>query len=182
MINRETERLKLRNFTINDLEDMLELSQQYEATEMAQYDQQFPQTAEGMKEVMQFLSTGDGFAAVELKSNKKVIGLLQIQRKKKFMDEVVHGFGYIFNSEYQGKGYASEACKELLVYLFEELRIDRCTAGTAAVNVKSRKLLEKLGFKQVDQKMTHFRKDTDGNPIEFMYEIYDLTKEQWKKE
>lgn len=182
MINRETERLKLRNLTINDLEDMLELSQQYEANEMAQYDQQYPQTVEGMNEVMEFLSTGDSFAAVELKSKQKFIGLLQIQRKKHFEDEVVHGLGYVFNSEYQGKGYASEACKEILAYLFEEMRIDKCTAGTAAVNVKSRKLLDKLGFKQVEQKKTHFRKDKDGNPIEFMYVIYDLTKEQWKKE
>ena len=182
MINRETERLKLRNFTIDDLENMLELSQQYEKTDMAQYDQQFPQTVEGMKEVMEFLSTGNSFAAVELKSNKKVIGLIQFQRKKKPVNAIVHGFGYIFNSEYQGKGYALEACKEILVYLFEKLRIDRCIAGTAAVNVKSRKLLEKLGFKQVDQKKTHFRKDTDGNPIEFISTIYELNNEQWKKE
>ena len=55
MIDRETERLRLRNFTVDDLEDMLEITQQYEKTEMAQYDQQFPQTIEGMKEVMGFL-------------------------------------------------------------------------------------------------------------------------------
>ena len=182
MIDRKTERLRLRNFTVDDLEDMLEITQQYEKTEMAQYDQQFPQTIEGMKEVMGFLSTGDSFAAVDLKSNPKVIGLIQFQRKEKFMDEIVHGFGYIFNSDYHGKGYATEACKEILTYLFEELKIDKCTAGTAAPNVQSRKLLEKLGFKQVDQKKTHFRQDTDGNPIEFISIIYELTKEQRKKE
>ena len=44
MISRETERLQLRNFTPDDWEAMLEISQQYEQTEMAQYDQQFPQT------------------------------------------------------------------------------------------------------------------------------------------
>lgn len=182
MINRETDRLKLRNFTKDDLEELLTISQQYERSEMGQYDQQYPQTVEGMREVMELLGSGDDFAAVELKSEQKVIGLIQFQRKKKFVDEVVHGFGYNFNSDYQGKGYASEACKEILVYLFEELRIDKCTAGTAAVNVRSRKLLEKLGFKQVEQKKTHFREDKDGNPIEFISTIFELTKEQWKKE
>ncbi|NHK32394.1 MAG: GNAT family N-acetyltransferase [Asgard group archaeon] len=179
MINRKTDRLIIRNFTSEDLEDMLEISQQYEKTEMAQYDQQFPQTAEGMKEVMEFISCGDSFAAVELKTIPKVIGLLQFQRKDKITDAIVHGFGYIFNSDYQGKGYATEACKDILTYLFDELKINKTTAGTAEANISSRKLLEKLGFKEVNQKRTHFRKDAEGKPIEFNSIIYELTANDW---
>lgn len=174
MINRETERLLIRNFTLEDLDDMLEITQQYEQTEMSKYDQEFPQTREGMREVMNFLSSGDSFAAVVLKDNSKVIGLLQFQRKEKYLDEIVHGFGYIFNSNFQGKGYATEACKEILVYLFDELNIDRCIAGTAAVNAKSRKLLKKLGFELINEKETSFRKDVVGNPITFISTEYEL--------
>ncbi|MBK5115200.1 MAG: GNAT family N-acetyltransferase [Candidatus Heimdallarchaeota archaeon] len=180
MIKRETERLVLRNFTPDDWEAMLELSQQYEQTDMAQYDQQFPQTVEGMKEAVVWLSSGDSFAAVVLKSNQKMIGLVQFQRKEKFTSEVVHGFGYIFNSDYHGKGYATEACRNVLVYLFDELKIDKCIAGTAAVNTSSRKLLERLGFKKVNQKTAHFREDSDGNPIEFQTTEYALTAADWK--
>ncbi|NHJ49952.1 MAG: GNAT family N-acetyltransferase [Asgard group archaeon] len=182
MINRETERLIIRNFTLEDLEDMLEISKQYEKTEMAQYDQEFPQTAEGMKEVMGFLSSGDSFAAIVLKEKPKVIGLVQFQRKSKIIDEIVHGFGYIFNSDYQGKGYATEACKNILAYLFEELKIDKTTAGTAAVNASSRKLLKKLGFKEISQKTTHFRKNAEGIPIEFQSVIYELSACDWSDE
>jgi RimJ/RimL family protein N-acetyltransferase len=160
---------------------MLEISQQYEKTEMAQFDQHFPQTIEGMKEVMEFLSTGDSFAAVVLKSKPKVIGLIQFQRKEKITDGIVHGFGYIFNSDYQGKGFATEACNDILAYLFEVLKIEKVTAGTAAVNNRSRKLLEKLGFNKVSQKKNHFRKDAEGNPIEFMSVIYEFTAEDWIK-
>jgi len=181
MISLEAERLLLRNFTMDDLADMLEISQQYEQTEMAQYDHQFPQTKEGMKEVMEFLSSGDSFAAVVYKENQKVIGLIQFQRKDKFPDEIVHGFGYIFNSDYQGKGYALEACRKALEFLFEELKIDRCIAGTAAVNSRSIKLLEKLGFKQINQKTAHFRQDSKGKPIEFLSLEFELTVDNWKK-
>jgi RimJ/RimL family protein N-acetyltransferase len=181
MINRETERLIIRNFTLEDLNDMLEISQQYEKTEMAQYDHQFPQTKEGMKEIIEFLSSGDSFAAVVLKENMKVIGLLQFQRKDKIIDEIVHGFGYIFNSDYHGKGYATEACKDILVYLFDDLKIDKTIAGTAILNESSRKLLVKLGFKEINKKKTHFRFDDKGKPIEFISLIYELSDENWKK-
>ena len=181
MIKRETERLLLRNFTVEDFNDLHEIIQQYEKTELALYDQQFPQTIDGIKEVIEFLSKSDGFAAVVLKENKKVIGLVQFQRKDKFNPEIVHGFGYIFNFDYHGKGFATEACKNALEYLFDELKIDRCIAGTAALNASSRKLLEHLGFKFVKEKTIHFRKDANGNPIEFISTEYELTAENWKK-
>ena len=180
MIRLESERLVLRNFEPTDWEDMLEISQQYERTDMAQYDQEFPQTPEEMKELIGILSSGDEFAAVVLKDQPKVIGLIQFQRKKEYVDEVVHGFGAVFNSDYQGKGYAFESSKTALEYLFDELEIDRCTAGTAVANTKSRKLTERLGFREVTQKQVHFRNDPAGNPINFMYVIYELSKKDWR--
>lgn len=180
MLSRETERLLLRNFKPDDWEAMMEISLQYEQTELAKYDQQFPQTIEGMKEAVVWLSSGDSFAAVVLKSNQKLIGLVQFQRKDKFPDEVVHGFGYIFNSDHHGKGYATEACKDALVYLFNELKIDKCIAGTAAANASSRKLLERLGFKKVNEKKIHFRENSEGKPIEFLSTEYSLTAAEWK--
>ncbi len=173
MIHRETERLVLRNFTPLDLEDMLKITLQYEASEMGQYDQPYPQTAETMQPLLGFLSSGDEFAAVELKSENKLIGLIQIQQKKDYTEIVVRGFGFIFNSDYHGQGYAVEACNEALKYLFEDLKIDKVVAGTAAVNDRSRHLLGKLGFHQVGEKTTHFRKDVDGKPIEFLYSLYE---------
>ena len=144
MIKLETERLLLRNFEAKDWEDLLEISQEYEQSDMGQYDQEYPQTPEGIKEVVEILGSGDEFAAVVLRNQPKVIGVVQFQRKKDYVDEVVHGLGGIFNSEFRGKGYAFEAFKVVLEYLFEELGIDKCIAGTAVVNNKSRKLIRKI--------------------------------------
>lgn len=180
MIKLETERLLLRNFEAKDWEDLLEISQEYEQSDMGQYDQEYPQTPEGIKEVVEILGSGDEFAAVVLKNQPKVIGVVQFQRKKDYVDEVVHGLGGIFNSEFRGKGYAFEAFKVVLEYLFEELGIDRCIAGTAVVNNKSRKLIERLGFREVNQKQVHFRTDPHGNPINFMYVIYEFSRKDWE--
>ena len=180
MIQLETERLLLRNFKPTDWKDLLEISQEYEQSDMGQYDQEYPQTAEGIIKVVKILSSGDEFAAVILKNQPKVIGLVQFQRKKDHVDEVVHGLGGIFNSKFQGKGYAFEAFKVVLEHLFEDFGIDRCTAGTAVVNKKSRKLIERLGFRETIHKQAHFRKDSDGNPIYFPYVIYEFSRKDWE--
>jgi len=180
VINRETERLILRNFKFEDWEDLLEIAQQYEKTEFANYDHQWPQTQLGIKEIIEWFSTGDSFVAVEVKSNSKVIGLIQIQRKEEYTAEIVHGFGYVFNSEYHGKGYAKESCLNILEYLFDELKIDKTVAGTPIVNKKSCVLLERLGFKEVSRKTKHFRVDSKGKPVEFLAGVFELTTDDWK--
>ena len=81
MITLETERLLLRNFKPTDWEDLLEITQQYEQSDMGQYDQEYPQTPEGIKELIPILSSSDEFTAIVLKNQPKVIGTVQFQRK-----------------------------------------------------------------------------------------------------
>lgn len=182
MINRETERLILRNFKFEDWEDLLEIAQQYDKTEFARYDHPWPQTPLGIKEVINWFRGGGSFVAVVLKSNNKVIGLIQFQKKEKITTELVHDFGYVFNADYHGKGYASESCNNILEYLFLELKIDIVTAGTPITNTSSCKLLERLGFKEISRNTKYFQKDSEGKPIEFIAGHFDLTKEDWDKQ
>ncbi|MHA1125695.1 MAG: GNAT family N-acetyltransferase [Candidatus Heimdallarchaeota archaeon] len=182
MINRETERLLIRNFKYEDWKDLLAIAQQYEKTAFAKYDHRWPQTSLGIKDVVEVFRSGDSFVAIELKSTNKLIGLIQLQRKDKITTEIVHGFGYVFNSDYHGKGYASESCRDMLEYLFDELKVDKTAAGTPITNLSSCKLLERLGFKEISRKTKHFRDDSEGNPIEFIAGYFELTSEEWKKQ
>jgi RimJ/RimL family protein N-acetyltransferase len=52
--------------------------------------------------------------------------------------------GYTFSPEFQGKGYASEAVRAVIDYLFAELSKHRITGSVDPDNLKSIKLLEKL--------------------------------------
>ena len=54
---------------------------------------------------------------------------------------------YIFDLDYIGKGYCTEACKKLVEIGFNELNLNRIYADTIEGNESSRKVLEKLGFK-----------------------------------
>ena len=56
-------------------------------------------------------------------------------------------FGYIFNPEFTGQGFAGEAVFGLVTWLFENLDLHRVTAYVDERNSSSVKLLEKLGFR-----------------------------------
>ncbi|MHA1222374.1 MAG: GNAT family N-acetyltransferase [Candidatus Heimdallarchaeaceae archaeon] len=73
-------------------------------------------------------------------------------------------------------GYATESCKATLDDLFKALDAVLVTAGTAKINEPSRKLLERLGFNLVGDKIISFRKDEEGNPIKFVGLDYMLSK------
>ena len=110
MIERETERLRIRNFHSDDILNLHELAIKYEASEYSIYDHKWPQTKEGIREAIEWFSSSDSYLAVELKKESKVIGLISLPENKAIMEEKIYGFGYVFNIDYQGKGYAYESC------------------------------------------------------------------------
>lgn len=57
--------------------------------------------------------------------------------------------GFAFLPEYEGKGYAFEASKELLKQSFTAFKVSELQAITTAENTGSQRLLEKLGLKFV---------------------------------
>jgi len=54
--------------------------------------------------------------------------------------------GYAVNPKYWGKGYAPEAVKFLIKYLFEELHLDLIWSSHYDFNLKSKRVIEKCGF------------------------------------
>ena len=173
MINLETERFFIRNFSINDWEDLAELAMKYEETELAKNDEgPWPNDLEEYKGMVEDFAKGDDFLAVILKENMKLIGLIFKGKK----EENTFEFGFNFHSDYHGKGFATESCKVTLDYLFDALDAKLVTAGTAKVNEPSNNLLKRLGFKFVKEKKISFRKDEEGKPIEFVGVDYILSR------
>ncbi|MDO5809955.1 GNAT family N-acetyltransferase [uncultured Methanobrevibacter sp.] len=54
--------------------------------------------------------------------------------------------GYWVAEEYQGNGYATQACIILIKRAFEDLNIQRIFASYKKENLASKRVLEKLGF------------------------------------
>lgn len=83
--------------------------------------------------------------------------------------------GITLNMDHQGKGYATEALKETIDYLFRELNKHRITASIDPQNQPSINLFERLGFR----KEAHFRKSlfTNGEWVDDL--VYAILKDEW---
>ena len=65
--------------------------------------------------------------------------------------------GWRFRPEFWGKGYATEAARLALLYAFSTLRLEEVVSFTAEVNVRSARVMQRLG-------MTHDPKDDFDHP------------------
>ena len=179
MTTLETERLVIRNFCVSDGEALHEMIVQYESSGYAVYDQQWPTSPEEIKGVAEWFASGDSFLAVCLKDTGRFIGFVSLNREPR-EDCREFNIGYIFNFDYHGKGYATEACRAAIDHAFEHLQADRIITGTAAANRASCRLLERLGFKKTAESTGSFRKTPDGKPIEFLGYTYALSRDEWE--
>jgi ribosomal-protein-alanine N-acetyltransferase len=180
MISLEIERLVLRNFQSSDWGDLHTMIVQYEASGMAVYDQPWPTSPEDIKGVVNWFASGDQYHAVCLKEGSRFIGFVALNPEADESSRV-YNLGYIFLDDFHNKGFASEACRAVLQHAFHCLKAERVIAGTAALNVPSCHLLEKLGFIKTGESTGSFRNSEDGTPIEFLGFTFTLTKEAWEE-
>ena len=52
---------------------------------------------------------------------------------------------------YQGKGYATEAAKAMIDYMFKEVEINGISSGAVKDNIGSCRIFEKLGFNKIGE-------------------------------
>ena len=179
MITIETERLFVRNFNVNDWGGLYEMIIQYESSNYAVYDHQWPTSTEEIKGVTKWFADEDSFLAVCLKETEKLIGFISLNESKTENGKEFN-LGYIFNFDYHGKGYATEGCRVLVGYAFEQLGAYRVITGTAVENRASCRLLERLGFKKTDESKGSFRNTQEGKPIEFIGYTFAISRDEWK--
>jgi len=175
----ETERLIIRNFQNSDWHALYELIVRYQTSELALYDQQWPTAPEEIRKIAEWFAGGDNFLAVCLKDTSQLIGFVSLNPEEGD-GQWQFSTGYVFNPDFHGQGYASEACRAVLCRAFDQLQACRVVAGTAAVNQASCQLLERLGFKKVGEETVSFRTAEDGRPIEFLGHCYAILKDEWQ--
>ena len=143
----ESERLILRRYTKEDIQDLFEyLSDK----EVVKYEPYKPLSFDETKENLEWRIGTDEMIAVELKKSHKMIGNVYMGKR----DFEALEIGYVFNRNYWGNGYAVESCKVLIQQAFSN-GVHRIYAECDPNNKNSWKLLETLGF----QREAHFRKN-----------------------
>lgn len=164
----KTERLILRKYTPDDLNDLYEYLSD---SETVKYEPYKPMTLQETKDNLNWRIETDEMIAVELKSERKMIGNVYLGKRDFDTLEI----GYVFNRNYWGNGYAKEACETLIRKAFAD-GTHRIYAECDPENPNSWKLLESLGFKREAhlKQNVYFWKDENGKPIWKDTFIYSL--------
>ncbi|MDE6055657.1 MAG: GNAT family N-acetyltransferase [Lachnospiraceae bacterium] len=142
----ETERLKIREIAVEDVPQLYELYRDASVTQymeplFADPEQEVLYTKEYIKNIYGFY--GYGMWVLEEKKNRRVIGRAGLEYKEGFEGLEL---GFMLGVAYQHKGYAYEACSEIISYGIRELDQRTYCSFINENNTASIHLCERLGF------------------------------------
>ncbi len=142
-----TKRLELRPFEEADINDLFEI---YSNEETCKYLLHEPWTDsnkmdEFSKKMAENQLTPKTPLSLACELNSKVIGDISIWYTG--MKETVE-FGFVFNTDFGGKGYATEALKAVIDHLFKVEKVHRIQANLDCRNIPSASLCSRLGMRQ----------------------------------
>ena len=143
----ETARLRLRPFTIEDLDGLWRIARDPEVMRHIGDGRPFSrdETRENLLRIIEsFERRGYGRWALEKKDGGELIGYCGLGNG---MAEVGVEVVYLLAREEWGKGVATEAASAILRYGFETLGFDSIAALTRPHNWRSRRVMERLGMR-----------------------------------
>lgn len=144
-----TERLVIRRFTPDDIQDVLGFVSQPSVAKAT--SQRILATKEGVREYIDLQNSYQPFEenkvfelAIERKEDSKVMGFVGMIFEGGELGEM----GWVLGEEYRGQGYATEAARALMDYGFRSLGLHRIHADTSTNNTPAWKVMERLGMKR----------------------------------
>ena len=146
-ITLKTERLTLRPWRQEDLEDFYEYCKVDGVGQMAGW---LPhENIEVSQAVLNSFIAGKKTFALEHEG--KVIGTLGIEtyneeERPELCYQRGRSIGYVLSKDYWGKGLMTEAVKAVIAYLFRTVRLDFIVISHFLRNDRSRRVIEKCGF------------------------------------
>lgn len=143
----KTDRLVLRAFNDNDLEDLYDYAKTPGLGEMAGWPHH--KSVKGSKEVLERFKKNKDVLAIE--KDGKVIGSIglhpvDLEFYKEFEDKKGKEIGFVLSEDFHRQKIMTEAVKAVMKYAFEDLGLDYISAGYFRGNYKSRSFQQKLGF------------------------------------
>ena len=141
----ETERLLLRDWSIDDVDDLYDYARNPNVGPHGGW-KPHESKLESL-EIMQALFIGkyDSWAIV-YKKNNKVIGSIGYEHDIRRPEINCRELGYAIGEEYWGKGLMTEAAKAVLGYGFEEMDLDMISIYRNPDNKRSGRVIDKCGF------------------------------------
>jgi len=145
----ETPRLVLREWTIEDVDDLVDGLNNIEVAKWL-LTVPFPYTKKDAEDYIgKRIGLNEKFSfAIQDKQDGKVIGGIGVSIKEGSFPEL----GMWFNANYHGKGCGTEALRAVAKLCFDTLKVKKLSACYFEDNEISWKMQKKLGFKQTGKK------------------------------
>jgi RimJ/RimL family protein N-acetyltransferase len=179
----QTERLTLRRFTPDDVENLVDLDADPEVMRYINGGRATPREEIEREELPAFLayyarSDGYGFWAAVEKATGDFIGWFHLRpRADEAADEPE--LGYRLRRSAWGKGYATEGSRALIEKAFTDLGAERVWAETMVVNTASHRVMEKAGLKYVRTFHQDWPDEIEGEEEGDVE--YALTRSEWEE-
>ena len=177
---RNTERLILREWRNEDAEAFAELNADAAVREFFPGTLSRKESDNEFKRIQdRFADQGFGLWAVEVPRVAEFIGFIGLNRPG-FMAHFTPciEIGWRLAAQHWGKGYATEGAAEILRFAFEELKLEEIVSFTTINNIRSRRVMEKLGMQRsADDDFNHPKLAAD-HPLR-PHVLYRIASADW---
>lgn len=175
MITLDTDRLVLRAFREGDAENLFAYLREPGAS--CFLSMKLKDLAEARAEAIERAGSEDVFA-IEHRDSGRVIGEVfgHLEPPDTF------SIAWQMNADFAGQGYAFEAARAAIDYLFEARSIRRIYAYVETDNLASQRLCVRLGMRQegLFREFISFEVDDSGEPIYVDTLQFAILKKEWR--
>ena len=179
----ETQRLRLREFSVDDFADVHEYSSDYENVRHMMFG---PNTEEQTRTYLEKQCVAERNEqprmhyniALEIKECNKVIGGISLHMNWRRDDAIL---GMILNRHHSGKGYMTEALRGVLEIAFTQLGLHRVHAVCDVHNSGIQTVMEKVGMRR-EGTMIQRGKGRPEDPEPYFDQYgYGILASEWKR-
>ncbi|MDD4124177.1 MAG: GNAT family N-acetyltransferase [Eubacteriales bacterium] len=169
----ETERLFIRPFNINDLNDFYEYAAQPDVGPNAGWKPH--ESLEEALEILERFSANPQENALVFKENNKVIGAAGVYNDDANKSVMI---GYVMNHDYWGRGLMTEAVKAVINEVFSAAETKNVVIKHFPFNSRSKRVIEKCGLKHIKNETGTFTR-YDGTALDEC--VWNISREEWIK-
>lgn len=112
------------------------------------------------------------------KATGQVIGSIGLEEDRHRPSIASKEMGYSLDENFWGRGIMAEAGEAIMGYAFSQLRLDILSIQTGPTNLRSQRVIEKLGFHYEGTLRLTYR-TYDGSARDAR--VYSITREEWEE-
>jgi putative acetyltransferase len=171
----ETERLIIRPFKESDLDDFFEYAKSPNVSPSAGWKPH--ETIEESQYILERFINGEEVMAIVYKANGKVIGSVGMHKDEKRSIDTAKMIGYVLSENYWGRGLMTECVRAVLDAVFVKTDLNIVSVMHFPFNVRSRRVIEKCGFRYEGTLRLSYRKYNG----EILDEVcYSILRSEWE--